>query len=84
LELLNVMDRDHPNQRVSGQGIGCQGDEKRIQMVFAKLLDRFLVLRSRLNTKGANEANLREKIKCRVFRLFGAIRVKYFMTLEKP
>jgi len=52
-------------------------------MVFPKSLDRFLVLRDRLNAKGANEANLREKIKIRDFRLFGAIRVK-FVTLEKP
>ncbi|GAB1470706.1 hypothetical protein MASR2M66_15840 [Chloroflexota bacterium] len=32
-------------------------------MVFAKLLDRLLVLSRGLNAKGANEANLREKNK---------------------
>ena len=40
------------------------------ETVFAKSLDRFLALRRRLNAKGANEANLREKIKISRFAPF--------------
>ena len=52
--------------------------------VLAKSVDSFSALWHSLNAKGANEAKLHEKIKNSRFRSFRGIRVKDFLTLQKP
>src|SRR6266498_4858463 len=62
-------------------------------MVSPKSIDEFLILRCGLNAKGAKGANFREKKKFAFIRTFrvtlaphasAGVRVKNFLTLEKP